>query len=121
MPEPRGRPAATSLDEALRWLRDRFDAEAARDVEVHYQFELSGAEGGSFGARVAGGCLALTPGPAADADVTFRLAAADFFDVLAGRANADMLFMEERIEIKGDLALALKLRRLFRPAEAPAG
>jgi predicted lipid carrier protein YhbT len=121
MSEGQARARATCLDEALAWLRARFDGAAARGLAVRYQFELSGPGGGSFVAHVADGRLDLVPGPAAAADVTFRLAASDFFDVLAGCANADMLFMEERIEIKGDLALALKLRRLFRPAEAPAG
>jgi predicted lipid carrier protein YhbT len=115
------RARAACLDEALAWLRARFDAEAARGLDVCYEFELSGPGGGSFAAHVADGRLELAAAPAAAADVSFRLAASDFYDVLAGCANADMLFMEERIEIKGDLALALKLRRLFRPAEAPAG
>ncbi len=46
-------------------------------------------------------------------DVILRVTAQDFFDVLAGTANPDLLFMDDRIEIEGDLSLALKLRSLF--------
>ena len=38
----------------------------------------------------------------------------DFCAILDGRANADLLFMRERIGWRGEIALALKLRRLFR-------
>jgi len=76
-----------SLDDSLDWLRRHFDDDAARGADAVYQLELSGPGGGSF------------------------------FAILDGRANPDLLLMEDRIEVKGDLSLALKLRRLFRPGE----
>ena len=45
--------------------------------------------------------------------VRFRLTAQDFLAILAGLANADWLFREDRIEVEGDLSLALRLRKLF--------
>ncbi len=41
-------------------------------------------------------------------------AAQDFLAIPAGRANADWLFLEDRIEVEGDLSLALRMRKLFR-------
>lgn len=116
-PEPgAGRP--DTLRDALEWLRKHFDPESSRDLCVVFQYRLSGPEGGSFYARVDDGRLDLAEGASASPDVCFRLAADDFFDVLAGRGNADMLFMAGRIEVEGDLSLALKMRRLFRPPPA---
>jgi predicted lipid carrier protein YhbT len=106
------RPAC--IDEALDWLRKQFDPEAAADLELVYGFDLTGAEGGAFSVRVERGRLEILLGRALEDDVCFRLDARDFFAILAGRANADMLFMEERIEVRGDLSLALKMRRIFR-------
>jgi len=106
--------APASLDEALDWLRKRFDAEAAEGVRVVYEFALSGDAGGVLSARIDDGRLDARPLPASDAALRLELSADDFFAILAGRANADMLFMEERIVCKGDLSLALKLRRFFR-------
>ena len=68
---------------------------------------------GVLHAHVDEGRLHAASGRIARPDVTFRLSAHDFFDVLAGRENADLLFMERRIEIDGDLSLALKMRKLF--------
>ena len=67
-------------------------------------------------AQAAGGIGRLDAGRGdfETADVRLCLEARDFFAELAGRANADMLFMEDRIRVTGDLGLALKMRRVFR-------
>lgn len=110
----------TCLEDALDWLRKNFDAEAARGFRAAYAFELTGARGGELTARVDDGRLELLAGCTAQPDLHLRLAAADFYGILAGRANPDLLFMRERIAWRGELSLALKLRRLFRgqPEEA---
>jgi len=102
-----------SSAEAVEWLRKRFDAEAAADCEARFVFELSGPDGGAIGVRVENGGLEIVESDLQPADVRFRLSAHDFFDVLAGRANPDMLFMEERLQVEGELGLALRFRRLF--------
>ena len=102
-----------SLRAAVEWLRKAFRAEAASDLSVGYQFELTGAGGGALWVRVECGRLELGEGAKAGSDVTFRLAAQDFYGVLAGRENPDLLFMEERLVVEGDLSRALTLRRIF--------
>ncbi len=106
---------SAGLDQALEWLRKHFDAEAARDLRVVYRFELTGPGGGDLHARIEDGRLEAAAGPGGAADVHFRLTAQDFLAILAGRANADWLFLEDRIEVEGDLSLALRMRKIFRP------
>ena len=102
-----------SRAEAVEWLRKHFDAENAAECEASFAFELSGPDGGAIGVRVEKGSLEIAEGDLQPADLRFRLSAHDFFDVLAGRANPDMLFMEERLQIEGEFSLALRFRRLF--------
>lgn len=104
----------TSLDEAADWLRKRFDPEMAAGLHLSYGFELTGPGGGSLAVRVGDGRVDVAPGAPAEPDVRLRLPAADFLAVLAGRENADMLFMSGRLQVEGDHTLALKLRQLFR-------
>ena len=114
-----------SIDEAMEWLRKRFAADSARGLRVTFQFVLtrmagtdgvdSAPLGGHFFARVEGGRLDVGIGEVPSPEVCFRLRASDFFAILAGRENADLLFTAGRIEIEGDLSLALKMRTLFRP------
>jgi hypothetical protein len=103
-----------SLEDAVDWLRKNFDPEAARGVQAVYALELTGAGGGELAARVDDGCLELVRGGAPEAELRLRLELEDFCSILAGRANPDILLMQERIGWTGDISLALKMRRLFR-------
>ncbi len=106
--------APATLEEAAAWLRKRFDPEASSGLQLECAFELTGPGGGRLGVRVADGRLDVAPGAAPAPGVRLRLSARDFFGVLAGRENADLLFMSGRLEIEGDHALALRLRQIFR-------
>lgn len=103
----------SSVKEVVDWLRKHFRVDAAEGLEVAYQIDLAGPGGGSLWVRIGDGQLRVSEGSDPQPDVTLRLAAVDFFGVLAGTANPDLLFMDDRIEIDGDLSLALKLRSLF--------
>jgi putative sterol carrier protein len=113
MPEAGAASTSGTVGDAVDGFRKRFDPEAAREVCAAYQFELTGPGGGAFYARVDRGRLEVAEGLLGSADVHLQLETSDLFAILAGRANADMLFMGDRIRIDGDLSLALKLRRLF--------
>jgi predicted lipid carrier protein YhbT len=107
--------APVSLDEAVEWLRKHFRPEAAEDLNVRYLVELSGEGGGPIRLAIADGRVEVERAAEPEPDVRMRLPAADYLAILAGRANADLLYMEGRLEIDGDLALATRLRTLFRP------
>jgi len=106
----------TTLDEAVDWLRKHFDAESARGVAAVYGLDLTGPAGGPLTLRVARGALDVVPGLGDDVEIRFRMSAGDYFAVLRGSENPDLLYMAGRIEIEGDHARALKIRTLFRPA-----
>jgi predicted lipid carrier protein YhbT len=103
----------SSVAGAVEWLRKHFRSAAAEGLDVAYQIELAGEAGGSLWVRIGDGRMQLGEGVDPQPDVVFRMAAVEFFGVLAGTANPDLLFMDDRIEIVGDLGLALKLRSLF--------
>ena len=103
-----------SLDDAVDWLRKNFDPEAARGVRTVYALELTGAGGGELAARVDDGLLELARGNAPEAELRLRLELGDFCAILAGRANPEILLMQDRIGWTGEISLALKMRRLFR-------
>lgn len=106
-------PPPCSIKGAVEWLLKAFRAETAADLRIVYQFDLSGPRGGALWVRVESGRLDLGEGTIVGPDVIFRLSADDFYGVLAGRENPDLLFMEERLVVEGDLSRALTLRRIF--------
>ena len=106
--------AANSIEGAIDWLERRFHAESARGLSAVLQFRLTGAQGGAFLVRVAEGSLQIQPGESDAAEVVLQLSARDCFAILGGRENANLLYMAGRLEIEGNLSLAMKLRTLFR-------
>jgi hypothetical protein len=106
--------APASIEAAAEWLRKRFDADASRGVRLSYQLELSGAGGGELALRIEGGSLEARRGRLEAPDVVLRLAASDYYGILGGRENSELLFMAGRIGIQGDPALAVRLRTFFR-------
>jgi len=96
------------------WLRRHFRPEAARGLAAVIVLELSGPGGGRLCLQIEDGALKVSPGGDVAPAARLTLAAADWRDVLEGRANAEMLAVGGRIQAEGDLGLALKLRSLFR-------
>jgi putative sterol carrier protein len=82
----------------------------AAAVGATYKFELSGEGGGTFLAKFRENpSITEEDGPA---DCTLKLAASDFVDLLEGRAQAQMLFFGAKLQIEGDIGLAMKLEAL---------
>jgi predicted lipid carrier protein YhbT len=102
-----------SIAESLEWLCKAFQPDAAESLRLTYQLELTGERGGALWISIDNGRLEVGEGVAHTSDLVFSLAAGDFFGVLSGRENPDLLFMADRLKIEGDLSLALKLRTLF--------
>jgi len=103
-----------TIPEAVTWLRDHFDADGACGLNATYQFDLAGPAGGALVVRIDDGKAEIREGSEPSRDVAFRLEACDYWDILAGRENVDLLIMKGRLEIDGDLRLASKVRRIFR-------
>ena len=99
---------------AAGWLRKHFDAEAARGFRCVVTLDLLGAGGGPLSLHIEDGALRVESEKPARADVVVRLDAGDFLDVLAGRANGELLHMQGRVRIEGEPSRVLKLQALFR-------
>lgn len=102
-----------SIEAAITWLRKAFRPDASAGLCIVYQLRLSGERGGLLWIRVDDGRVELSAGTTVAPDVTLRMSAEDFYGMLAGRENADLLFMADRLIVDGDLSLALALRKLF--------
>ncbi len=106
-------PTPRCFDELIDWLRACFDSQASRDLVAVVQLDLDGPEGGALVMRFEPGRAEIGQGSVANPDVHLRVPAGDFFAVLSGAASPDVLHMQGRLEVEGDLGLAMKLRTLF--------
>jgi len=81
-------------------------------LNANFQFELSGDDGGTWHANVAGGKIEVAEGPTT-ANVTILMSADHFKAMVAGTLNATQAFMTGKLKIKGDMSLAMRLQSIL--------
>ncbi len=90
-----------------------FKSDKAGDLRAVFQFNLSGEGGGNWNVAVADGACKVVEGKAGKADVTIAMAAPDFAKMIAGELQPVAAFMQGKIKLQGDMAMAMKLQELF--------
>lgn len=100
--------AAEKMEQAAVAIQK--NASAASAVDATYKFVLDGAGGGTW-------ILSLKGSPSikqgdGEAECTIKMAGQDFVDMLERRAQGQDLFFAGRLQIEGDMGLAMKLQAL---------
>ncbi|MGD6850876.1 MAG: SCP2 sterol-binding domain-containing protein [Candidatus Bathyarchaeia archaeon] len=91
-------------------LPARFKPEKAEGVDVVVQLNVSGPEGGSWIVTVKDKKMQITEGTNPDANLILKMSLADFLDLVNGKLSAEKAFFTGKIQFKGNIAVALKLR-----------
>ncbi|MCS6318809.1 MAG: SCP2 sterol-binding domain-containing protein [Nitrospira sp.] len=94
-------------------LAGKLDPEAADGLDVVYQFNLNGAEGGQYQLQIRDGACQVSEGVHPDPQVTLAMSGEDCLKVLNGQISGTMVAMTGRLRISGDMGLALQLASLF--------
>lgn len=96
------------MDEARAKLRA--NPEAVKEIGAIYKFVLSGEDGGTWLIDLKGmGDIVEGDG---EADCVIRMTAEDYIEMREGRADPQQLFFAQRLQVEGDLGLAMKLQGL---------
>ena len=85
----------------------------AEKINASYQFELTGDNGGKWAVDLTKKSDFVVPGQISDPKVTITMSAKDFVDLVEGRLNGQMAFMQGKLKLKGDMSLALKLQQIL--------
>jgi putative sterol carrier protein len=88
----------------------RLDPTKTAGLTVSYRFDIAGA--GSWRVAVDDGSVAVEESDA-DADCVIQASEGDFMKLVRGEGNPTTMFVTGKLKVKGDMALALKLRQLF--------
>jgi putative sterol carrier protein len=88
--------------------------EIAAAIKSSYQFALTGDGGGQWYVDLTTpGAVDVKSGTLESPGVTITMTAKDFTDLVSGKLNGQMAFMQGKLKIKGDMALALKLQQIL--------
>jgi putative sterol carrier protein len=103
----------TTVKELFQALPSKLDKEAAEDLDAVYQFDLSGPQGGQYQLLVQNGVCVVKEGTHTNPHVTLSVDAEDCVRLLNGQLSGQAIFMSGRLQISGDLGLAMQLKSLF--------
>ncbi len=106
-------PRPDSIEAFLTILALGFNPEAAGSARGLMQFEFSGEATGSCHLKFAQGKIEARMGAAEKADVLIRTPFELWMDILTGKADGQLMFMEQKYTVEGDLSLLLKMKEIF--------
>lgn len=91
-----------------------FMPEKAAGLDAVIQYHLTGDEGGDFIITIENDECKVAEGIAEDPVMTMTADGAYFGDVLLGKADGMKGFMDGKLQLAGDLNLAMKLTSFFK-------
>jgi putative sterol carrier protein len=91
-----------------------FLPEKAAGLEAIVQYKLTGDEGGDYIITISNDKCKVAEGIADDPVMTMTADGAYFRDVLLGREDGMKGFMDGKLQLAGDLNLAMKLTSFFK-------
>lgn len=83
----------------------------AQEVNAVFQFCLTGEDGGDWTVDLK--TPEVRTGKDDGADCTVHMETADFLDMVTGKLPGPAAFMQGKLRLDGDIALAMKLQELF--------
>jgi len=103
----------TSVKEVFEAMAGKFLPEQAGDLNATIQFDLSGEGGGQWYVTIADRQAVVNQGVASSPNVTFSTSVNDYLAIINGDLNPVNAFMQGKVRVQGDVALAMKMQNLF--------
>ncbi|MCL5877030.1 MAG: SCP2 sterol-binding domain-containing protein [Candidatus Bathyarchaeota archaeon] len=91
-------------------LPARFKPEKAEGVNVVAQINVSGVEGGDWAVTIKDKKIQVAQSIAPSPDLSLKMTPADFMDLVNGKISAEKAFFTGKVQFKGNITVALKLR-----------
>ena len=104
-----------SPDQIVQALPQYLVPEKAGTTKATIQFDLSGEHGGKWWVRIQDGKAESGKGDAPEtANLTLIADSGDFVKIMLGQMDGMSAFMTRKLQVKGDMGLAVKLQSLFK-------
>ena len=102
--------AGTPKDFFEKVLPKRFNPSKATGVDVIVQVSIIGSNGGNWIVTIKDQKLDAKEGVHPSPNLSLKMAEKDYLDLVNGKISAEKAFFTGKVQFKGNIALALKLR-----------
>ncbi|MBW2283295.1 MAG: SDR family NAD(P)-dependent oxidoreductase [Deltaproteobacteria bacterium] len=103
-----------TVQDIFAGLADAFQADAAGGVDVVFQFDISGAAGGSWNVTIKDGTCQVAEGAHGSPTTTIAMGDEDFVKMISGELNAMSAYTGGKLKIGGDLMKSQLIEKLFK-------
>ncbi len=91
-------------------LPNRFKPENAADIDVAVQIKITGPNDGDWIVIIKNQKLEVKEGIHPSPTLKLAMAEADYMDLVNGKMSGEKAFLTGKLQFKGNIALALKLK-----------
>lgn len=103
-----------NLNSLMQQAINAFQPEKAAGVNAKIQFHITGDQGGDWVASIQDQKLTVDKGTVPNPNLTLAADTGDIFNMVNGRLNPMQAFMQGKVQVKGDMGLAMKLLDMFK-------
>lgn len=91
-------------------LPKRFKPERAKGIDVTVQININGENGGNWIITIKEQKLEVKEGIHPSPNLSLKMAEKDYLDLVNGKISAEKAFFSGKVQFKGNITLALKLK-----------
>jgi len=102
-----------SVKDVFDRMPETFNPDAAKGVDVVFQYTISGSDGGDWTVTVKNGACEVAPGKAEKPTCTLKMADGDFLDMISGKLDPMKAFTSGKLKIDGDVMKSQLIGKLF--------
>ncbi len=103
-----------NLQALMQQAINAFQPEKAAGINAKIQFHITGSQGGDWVATIQDQKLTVDPGTTPNPNLTLSADTVDIFNLVNGKLNPMTAYMQGKVQIKGDMGLAMRLASLFK-------
>jgi putative sterol carrier protein len=107
-------PEEMTIGEVMNLMPKAFLPDKAEGVEAVIQYHLTGAEAGDWVVTIGDGKCVVEQGTTDEATMTLRADSQDYKDIILGKLDPMMAFMQQKVKLTGNLNMALGLTKYFK-------
>lgn len=106
-----------TLNERFEALSTRFNVSGEPGPAKTIQWNITGAETGSWAFEIGGGASRLIPGGVDEPDTTITTSDETWIAIADGKQDPMKAFMTGKVKVTGNMTLALRVTQLFQAPE----